>query len=417
MSQIKNNLKCLLLCAGVFVSSGFAKDVAYKITMIDVGAGLSAVLEIPNSTDPQSPYYILYDFGTRNADFKFMKALIKPKRNEFGETVRTIDLAVASHTDQDHIDQEKNVFRDFEVKAILRTGYHKGKYEFDKIKKMLQTQLAQNMIDKEEYFELLRQNLNVFKPTKTWEEGNEAIGREIVESGCIDLNLRHFDENGMDFSCGADGVLEKTYGNNISIKMVAGFSEPPYEDENLAQSESLNGASIALLVGVEDNRGTLGNKFLFTGDTVGRHEGSSDNSPPIAGERYMIEKYSSLIKNLSGLQLAHHGSDDASSKAFLELANPQYTLISAGHKHNHPRVEAVNRLIAAMIKNDRCQDENRCKEYVFRTDRDDQEDFGIESALGASHAPKGKDPKGDDHIEYTAYTDGSVEVSYIDIDI
>lgn len=98
-----------------------------------------------------------------------------------------------------------------------------------------------------------------------------------------------------------------------------------------------NNASIALLFQNGENT------FLFTGDA----EEEAENDILANGLSVRADVY----------KAGHHGSDTASSEAFLEAVSPEYALISCGegNSYGHPHAEVLNRLRAMGVK-------------VFRTD-------------------------------------------------
>jgi competence protein ComEC len=84
--------------------------------------------------------------------------------------------------------------------------------------------------------------------------------------------------------------------------------------------------------------------FLFTGDAE------------LKSEQDMIAK--KLVSKVDVLKVGHHGSKDSSSKDFLALAKPIYSIISVGAKNQYklPTSDTLNRLKAI-------------KTNVFRTDQ------------------------------------------------
>jgi len=84
--------------------------------------------------------------------------------------------------------------------------------------------------------------------------------------------------------------------------------------------------------------------FLFTGDAE------------LKSEQDMLAK--KLITKVDVLKVGHHGSKDSSSKDFLALAKPTYSIISVGEKNQYklPTSDTLNRLKAV-------------KTNVFRTDQ------------------------------------------------
>lgn len=65
----------------------------------------------------------------------------------------------------------------------------------------------------------------------------------------------------------------------------------------------------------------------------------------IEGEKNLINKYHNKLKS-DILKVSHHGSDTSSSKEFLDLVNPKYSIISAGYQNSYhlPKEEIVERL-------------------------------------------------------------------------
>jgi len=72
--------------------------------------------------------------------------------------------------------------------------------------------------------------------------------------------------------------------------------------------------------------------FLFTGDAG------------INREKEIINKYN--IKNIDVLKVGHHGSKTSSSKEFIDMIKPKYSIISVGrkNKYGHPNKEVLNNL-------------------------------------------------------------------------
>lgn len=83
--------------------------------------------------------------------------------------------------------------------------------------------------------------------------------------------------------------------------------------------------------------------FLFTGDAE------------LKSEKDMLAK--KLITKVDVLKVSHHGSKDSSSKDFLAIAKPTYSIISVGAKNQYklPASDTLNRL-------------KTVKTNVFRTD-------------------------------------------------
>lgn len=122
------------------------------------------------------------------------------------------------------------------------------------------------------------------------------------------------------------------------------------------ESYSLGGASFTIIAPNRDygenvNNASIGirlvygeNAFVFTGD--GEREAEED----------MLKNGISLEADV--LQAGHHGSSDASTKAFVEAVAPEYGVISCGkeNEYGHPHRETLQTLQEAGVE-------------IFRTDR------------------------------------------------
>lgn len=93
--------------------------------------------------------------------------------------------------------------------------------------------------------------------------------------------------------------------------------------------------------------------FLFIGDAT------------TISERYIIENYE--LSNIDFLKVGHHGLDTSSSKVFIDIMNPKYSIISVGenNRYNHPKKSVLNTLSNSKI---------------YRTDKDGNIEIKIKSA-------------------------------------
>lgn len=75
-------------------------------------------------------------------------------------------------------------------------------------------------------------------------------------------------------------------------------------------------------------------KVLFTGDIQNEVE------------EYLIKIYGDIL-NADLLKVAHHGSNTSSNKSFVNIVNPNISVISVGKKnrYGHPNIETINNLI------------------------------------------------------------------------
>ena len=127
-----------------------------------------------------------------------------------------------------------------------------------------------------------------------------------------------------------EDVLDAIANNNLGISVPTIGEKFTLGEANLeviytgTGEKDLNEASIILKM-------TFGNHdYLFTGDTIEE-----------------VEK--AILKkdiNIDVLKVAHHGSRYSSCKEFLNIATPEYAIISAGegNSYGHPETETITRL-------------------------------------------------------------------------
>ena len=91
------------------------------------------------------------------------------------------------------------------------------------------------------------------------------------------------------------------------------------------------------------------NKFdyLISGDMIGRTAGSEDAQV----ESAVGELIQSMGVTVDVLHVDHHGADNGSDAAFLEMIKPTIAVISSGNgnDHRHPNKNALRRLEAAKV--------------------------------------------------------------------
>lgn len=284
-------------------------------------------------------HYMVYDAG--NFADKGMSALegvrsIVPEGED-------IDLMILSHSDADHLGAVEKILETYTVRTVIRSGF--------------------------------------VRSTKTWCRANFAIDKaRKYGTKVVDLSRTELPPG-----------TSYRYGEAL-VTVVSGFSEPPDDWGKLGESEERNAGSIVV-------RLLFGNRsVLFTGDAVGRKEGSTGDAP-IATEKFMVENAPSIPIDSDVLVAPHHGSDDASSSAFIRAVSPEWVIFPAGHKHGHPRDVVAKRYLAAGVDASR----------MLRTDRHDNEG-GKE---WASNCTEGyKDPLGDDDIDIVISASGDLHIAY-----
>ena len=119
----------------------------------------------------------------------------------------------------------------------------------------------------------------------------------------------------------------------------------------------INDASIVLMVEVS------GIRFLFTGDANGKERREPGSVTPSHVEAALLaleEQHPGTLK-ADVLKVPHHGSETASTDAFIAAVDPEYVIISASTTHHLPRPSVVARY----------DDGAR---VILRTDRDRRSD-------------------------------------------
>lgn len=120
---------------------------------------------------------------------------------------------------------------------------------------------------------------------------------------------------------------DKLEFNNITIDIVM-----PYEDKIIKSNDIANSNSIVALVNIQNNKKEL--KLLYMGDAT------------IETEKEIIKNNSlNDIKNISVLQVGHHGSKTSTYDGFLSCLNIELAVISSKKKvYGHPAKETLDKL-------------------------------------------------------------------------
>ncbi|HHT9138645.1 MAG TPA: ComEC/Rec2 family competence protein [Candidatus Wunengus sp. YC60] len=159
------------------------------------------------------------------------------------------------------------------------------------------------------------------------------------------------DEKGCNFYRPLVGTLIKKEGDNLDwgseleVKVL-------HSDEHADKS---NNSSIVMWL----KYGEV--SFLFVGDAEGKLRKDSPDALKFT-EKEMVEKYDGKLKS-TFLKAGHHGSESASTNAFINAVSPKYVVICAGNKKFSgtllPDKSVIKRYENRGIK-------------IYRTDRDDQ---------------------------------------------
>ncbi len=268
-----------------------------QIKIIHTGAGLATVTRFPNGS------IMVYDTG----DFNKQK-IVFPEFQEFiGKN--DIDLMIISHSDADHLGGTDELFNEYRVHKVIRTGFER-------------------------------------EDKKHWNNQKNVILDANSNGLTHDINFKHTPLS--------HGTIYK-FGD-AQVQIISGYYKPP-EEWGLKGSEFRNGNSIVIRLSY------AGSSVLFTGDSVGRKEHTDDKKPAIATERYMIDNAQHIPIHSDILIAPHHGGDDGSSLEFINAVSPRWVVFPAGSKHGHPRNTTVGRYKSYGLK-DKC---------LLRTDLGDNE--------------------------------------------
>ena len=258
--------------------------------VLDVGAGLCVVIEIPGD---DGKHYIVYDAGNYDDKGKTAMAGIEDVVGD-GEY---LDMLVLSHSDADHLGAVPKIVDDYYIGTILRGGLERS--------------------------------------TATWNNADDAI--DVAESawgkGATVIDLSE--------SMWPPGATWKI--GDALVTMVCGFEKPPADFGTVGKSENRNAGSIVLRVYY------AGKSILIAGDAVGRHIGGPAGQL-IATERFMIELSPAVPIDSDVLIAPHHGADNGSATDFIKAVSPKFVIFSAGHRYDHPRKATAERYIANGVK-------------------------------------------------------------------
>lgn len=126
----------------------------------------------------------------------------------------------------------------------------------------------------------------------------------------------------------------------------------------------INNASIVfkLIVG--------GHTFLFTGDANGKDRDGPDQPGHIEAELLALDTRLPGILKADVLKVPHHGSETASTTAFLAKVAPRFAIVSASTSHHLPRPTTLARYSAVgaiVLKTDQDRQSNNDSIVCFFT--------------------------------------------------
>ncbi len=312
-----------------------------EMRIIDTGPGLATVTRFDNGE------IMVFDTGHWYYDDYISEEFM----TFIGEKTSEISLFVSSVSNPDHIGATDELFRNYLIKKVIRTGYPRD--------------------------------------SASWRAHNSAIEEAELAGLTHDIDLSKVNlAHGVSYNFG-----------DAMVTFLSGFSEPP-SDWGLVGRQYRNATSIAVRIDYQ------GKSILLTGDTMGREDPGAGEPPPadaaaIATERFLIDN-SGLRPIAADVLIApNHGSDLASSTEFIKAVAPRWVIFSAGHGNGNPTASTAKRY-KALGYQDTC---------LLRTDLGDHETDKDEWEFGRSR--NHVDIQGDNPIQVVLPAKGEIRVNYV----
>ncbi|MCP4459793.1 MAG: MBL fold metallo-hydrolase [Cytophagales bacterium] len=261
------------------------EDIEFKgveVTVIDVGAGLSCLIKLPDNK------WFIYDAGRGYNAWRYITGII-----DSGATINKLFL---SHTDADHWGSVAKLAETYQIKEATYTSFRTKS-----------------------------------RPIPTYTaDGIVALQEERMQG----LILRDLAND----SITPGKVLYDS--DEVKLTFVSGFGKPP-KDWHLSDSHMNNAVSLVLRLDYFDKSILFTGDAVGLEDCVG-----DCNCPTecVATERFMLDSASHLL-DVDVLIAAHHGAYNANCSEFIEAVSPEQVVFSAGNMYRHPRELTVDRFI------------------------------------------------------------------------
>ena len=285
--------------------------------MLNVGQGDWLLILLPDGKE------MLIDSGnvsgsqSKYADYKtYMDTYI---------TDGTIDYVMLTHSDKDHVTYMDEIFRDYTVLNLYMPALYSTNSAIteETVPSSKLKILDDSGVDK------TKAHIN------SGEYANFFI--KAFEENCnIYLNLELDTDNDPTTLDSHSKITssDNTYSITFFFENLDFYNSVDFETSNSSKSSHMkNGVSPTTII--EYN----GKRIVLTGDS------NQDNEP------YMVQRmkdYYGGVIDCDVLKVAHHGSHEGSSTAYLKEVKCEYAMIScgAGNSYNHPRQAALDRLRA-----------------------------------------------------------------------
>ncbi|MFH1098320.1 MAG: MBL fold metallo-hydrolase [Candidatus Uhrbacteria bacterium] len=277
------------LLARATISSDDNNIVAPRVVVLDVGQGDAILADGPGDAE------ILIDGGPS-------PNLSRQLRRYLGRD-RTIDLVVLTHPHADHLVGLLGVLKEYDVGRVIITGAVHTTPEYEQfLKTLLGRGIPTTVAVAGQAYDIGPFHLDVLYPF------DDFTGRQVE-----DLNASSI-----------VAMLTVATMTNDEIRMTNQARNS--NDEHLdTRSSGVDSTSVIR---------TSSSRMLLTGDA------------PAEVETQILARYGVEALRAAILKVGHHGSDTATSAAFLEAVRPAHAIISVG-QHNdygHPSRRTIKHL-------------------------------------------------------------------------
>ncbi len=126
--------------------------------------------------------------------------------------------------------------------------------------------------------------------------------------------------------------------SNVKFTVLHSAQTPPDQGDC---AYKINNASIVVMIEIN------GVRILFTGDANGKERNEPSPGTPGHIEKLLLDLEAQNPGMLKAdiLKVPHHGSETASTQAFIDKVNPKFVIISASTTHHLPKQTTLDRYI------------------------------------------------------------------------
>ncbi len=254
------------------------------VTFLDVGQGDCVILELPDGKN------MIIDSGdTSNKNKETISNFTETKK------IDTFDYLLLTHQDADHIGNMDWVLENYEVKYIFRPNIKATSSKVEGVENLPSDFNTGNNCDTQIYAKFMVSAYSEGCPVEVFYKDSDFTNTILY--------------------------MEETYTYSFD------FLTPTASNASDIKYSNANDYSPIVLFEYCDTR------IMFTGDAEEKNLGEYVST---YGNKY----------NVDVLKVGHHGSENATTSAFVEAIDPEYAIISCGlnNKYGHPHAEALQRL-------------------------------------------------------------------------